>query len=123
MKNQKKSGLQRVRENALIFPARIRQKQRYEAIFTVPTGAGVLVAAECEGCVGEEHLCFFLRAAVEHMDLNSFQQAYGEEGGTLYCPVLLRMRQKLRDPVGRRVYARRKALVEPVFGTLKNNAG
>jgi transposase len=30
-----------------------------------------------------------------------------------------RMRQKLRSPAGRRQYARRKAVVEPVIGTLK----
>jgi IS5 family transposase len=34
-----------------------------------------------------------------------------------------RMRQKLRDPVGSRVYGQRKALVESVFGTLKEQRG
>jgi transposase len=34
-------------------------------------------------------------------------------------PELKMMRQKLRSPAGRRVYDRRKALVEPVFGVLK----
>jgi transposase len=34
-------------------------------------------------------------------------------------PELKAMRRKLRSPAGRRVYARRKALVEPVFGVLK----
>jgi hypothetical protein len=34
-----------------------------------------------------------------------------------------RMRQKLRDPAGRAVYARRKAIVEPVFGILKQQRG
>ena len=34
-----------------------------------------------------------------------------------------RMRQKLRDPVGRALYQRRKALVEPVWGTLKEQRG
>jgi hypothetical protein len=29
------------------------------------------------------------------------------------------MRQKLRDPTGRNIYAQRKAIVEPVFGVLK----
>ena len=29
------------------------------------------------------------------------------------------MREKLRAPAGRRVYARRKAIVEPVFGQAK----
>jgi transposase len=34
-------------------------------------------------------------------------------------PELKAMRRKLRSPTGRRVYERRKALVEPVFGVLK----
>jgi transposase len=34
-----------------------------------------------------------------------------------------RMRQKLRSPAGRAVYARRKALVEPVLGSLKEQRG
>jgi transposase len=38
-------------------------------------------------------------------------------------PQLLAMRRKLRSPVGRRVYQRRKALVEPVFGVLKQQRG
>ena len=34
-----------------------------------------------------------------------------------------RMRQKLRDPVGRAIYQRRQAIVEPVFGVLKEQRG
>jgi transposase len=34
-----------------------------------------------------------------------------------------RMRRKLRDPAGRRIYQRRKAIVEPVFGVLKQQRG
>ena len=34
-----------------------------------------------------------------------------------------RMRQKLRSPAGRRQYARRKAVVEPVIGALKQQRG
>ena len=33
------------------------------------------------------------------------------------------MRRKLRDPVGRAIYARRKAIVEPVNGVLKEQRG
>ena len=33
------------------------------------------------------------------------------------------MRKKLRSVAGRRVYGRRKALVEPVFGVLKQQRG
>lgn len=38
-------------------------------------------------------------------------------------PVLRRMRRKLRDPAGRAVYQRRKAIVEPVIGVLKEQRG
>ena len=38
-------------------------------------------------------------------------------------PRLLQLRQKLRSPAGRAVYARRKALVEPVIGVLKQQRG
>ena len=33
------------------------------------------------------------------------------------------MRQKLRDPAGRAIYQRRKAIVEPVFGVLQEQRG
>lgn len=33
------------------------------------------------------------------------------------------MRKKLRDPAGRQIYQRRKAIVEPVFGVLKQQRG
>jgi transposase len=38
-------------------------------------------------------------------------------------PELKMMRKKLRSRAGRRIYARRKALVEPVFGVLKQQRG
>jgi len=48
-------------------------------------------------------------------------------GARLRCrakdPVHRRMRQKLRSPQGRAIYARRKTLIEPVFGVLKEQRG
>jgi IS5 family transposase len=38
-------------------------------------------------------------------------------------PTQRRMRQKLRSPAGRAVYTKRKGLVEPVLGTLKEQRG
>jgi IS5 family transposase len=38
-------------------------------------------------------------------------------------PAHRRMRRKLRDPVGRAIYQRRKATVEPVIGILKEQRG
>jgi len=42
---------------------------------------------------------------------------------TRLSPRQRRMRQKLRSPAGRAVYGRRKALVEPVLGSLKEQRG
>ena len=48
-------------------------------------------------------------------------------GGRLRCrarhPLHRAMRKKLRSPAGRSAYARRKALIEPVFGVLKEQRG
>lgn len=38
-------------------------------------------------------------------------------------PARRRMRAKLRSPAGQAAYARRKAVVEPVFGVLKQQRG
>lgn len=38
-------------------------------------------------------------------------------------PHLSRMRQRMRSPEGRKIYARRKGMVEPVFGILKEQRG
>ena len=40
-----------------------------------------------------------------------------------YAPAHRRMRAKLRSPDGQATYARRKAIVEPVFGVLKQQRG
>jgi IS5 family transposase len=48
-------------------------------------------------------------------------------GGKLHVPANQsahqRMRRKLRSPVGRAMYQRRKALVEPIMGVLKEQRG
>jgi transposase len=44
-------------------------------------------------------------------------------GGRLHHAEHRRMRQRLRSPGGRAVYQRRKAIIEPVFGTLKEQRG
>jgi len=49
-------------------------------------------------------------------ELNTGERA---RGTPVSDPAVRRMRAKLRSPAGRRIYGRRKALVEPVFGTLK----
>lgn len=44
-------------------------------------------------------------------------------GGTVRAKAHRRMRAKLRSPAGQAAYARRKAVVEPVFGVLKQQRG
>jgi transposase len=43
--------------------------------------------------------------------------------GRLHHPEQCRMRQRLRSPTGRTIYQRRKAIIEPVFGVLKEQRG
>lgn len=45
-------------------------------------------------------------------------------GAARIChPGLKRVRQRLRSPAGRKLYERRKGMIEPVFGTLKEHRG
>jgi transposase len=39
--------------------------------------------------LGEGHLCFFLRRGVAKVNLNSFRDEYGVEGGPAYAPEML----------------------------------
>jgi transposase len=39
--------------------------------------------------LGADHLCFFVHAVVERLDLSRFHAAYSEEGGSLYHPSLM----------------------------------
>lgn len=46
------------------------------------------------------------------------------QGAARIChPGLKRVRQRLRSPAGRKLYERRKGMIEPVFGTLKEHRG
>jgi transposase len=47
----------------------------------------------------------------------------GRLRGRARHPVHRRMRQKLRSPLGRAIYGRRKGLIEPPFGVLKEQRG
>ncbi len=39
--------------------------------------------------LGADHLCFFVRAVVQRLDLSAFEQCYSQEGGELYAPELM----------------------------------
>jgi transposase/IS5 family transposase len=56
-------------------------------------------------------------------ELNGRQRAWGLGGKPVRSPQLRCLRRKLRSPAGRAIYARRKAIVEPVFGVLKQQRG
>ncbi len=59
--------------------------------------------------------------SVQARELNRGKRVVG--AAPVRHPEHRRMRQKLRDPAGRAVYQRRKAIVEPVFGVLKEQRG
>jgi transposase/IS5 family transposase len=54
-------------------------------------------------------------------ELNRGQRVRGH--GAARDPAQRRMRRKLRSPVGRATYGRRKKIVEPIYGTLKEQHG
>jgi hypothetical protein len=56
-------------------------------------------------------------------ELNTGQRAVGIGRNRIRSPQLRSMRQKLRRPAGRAIYGRRKAVVEPVWGVLKQQRG
>jgi len=56
-------------------------------------------------------------------ELNTGKRAHTIGRNRVRSPELKAMRKKLRSAAGRRVYGRRKALVEPVFGVLKQQRG
>lgn len=56
-------------------------------------------------------------------ELNTGQVAVGVGRMTVSDPSLLRLRQRLRSAEGRAWYKKRKALVEPAFGILKEQRG
>ena len=56
-------------------------------------------------------------------ELNSLGEAEGIGNRAVQHAGIQRMRHKLRSPAGRQQYARRKQLVEPVIGSLKEHGG
>lgn len=56
-------------------------------------------------------------------EMNSGQRAGGIGRRAIRDPEHLRMREKLRSETGRKMYRRRQAVVEPVFGVLKEQRG
>ena len=64
---------------------------------------------------------------LERLTPDSNLARYLNRGGPLRTrtndPAHRRMRRKLRDPAGRATYTKRKAIIEPVYGVLKEQRG
>jgi hypothetical protein len=56
-------------------------------------------------------------------EFSTGERAKGLGRSPIRNPKHLRMRQKLRSPAGRQIYRKRQAIVEPVFGILKQQRG
>lgn len=56
-------------------------------------------------------------------EMQSGERAHGIGRCTIRDPEHLQLREKLRSPQGRKMYQRRQAVVEPVFGILKEQRG
>lgn len=56
-------------------------------------------------------------------EMQTGQRAQGIGCRTIRDPEHLKLREKLRSPQGRQIYQRRQAVVEPVFGILKEQRG
>ena len=48
-----------------------------------------LLPPNVKDVLGSDHLVFFVHEVVEHLNLEEFTQAYGEEGGAIYAPELM----------------------------------
>jgi hypothetical protein len=70
---------------------------------------------EIDGYVPDPNLSYELKGNGKAQGIGSSKH--------LRDPEHRRMRRKLRDPAGRRIYGQRKAIVEPVFGVLKQQRG
>ena len=82
-------GLKRVCENSLDF-SRVNDTQRSmsrffpynpEQVYLLPPTIREVLAAG--------HLCFFIEQIMKKLDLEPFERAYSEEGGSLYHPALM----------------------------------
>jgi transposase/IS5 family transposase len=94
-------------------------------------GQAYLLPPSVAEVLGEKHLCFFIRRAVEHLDLSAFVAEYGEEGQPGYHPALMvgvwlyayalgitssrRLEQRVREDLGFRYLA---GGAQPDFWTL-----
>lgn len=48
-----------------------------------------LLPPSVKDVLGEDHVCFFVHQVVERLDLQRFEESYGEEGRRAYAPALM----------------------------------
>lgn len=113
---------QEASDNALLMPMvkaverecqeRPRQVSADSGFFSIEN-VEAMETAGIDGYVPDSHLA---------RELNRGRRVRGPRARARQ-PAQRRMRAKLRNPAGRETYQRRKAIVEPVFGVLKEQRG
>jgi hypothetical protein len=116
---------QRVRpeatDNASLLPLVEAVERRCgESPQQVSADSGFFSRANLQGLEGRG-----IQGYVPDSNLARELKGRGRRGGAghLHHPEQRRMRQRLRRPGGRAIYQRRKAIIEPVFGVLKEQRG
>ena len=110
---------QETNDNGLLLPLVDQVEQR--------CGAKVQRVSADSGFFSLDNLKALEERKIDGYVPDSNLARYLNRGGPLRTrasdPVHRRMRRKLRDPAGRATYSKRKAIIEPVYGVLKEQRG
>jgi hypothetical protein len=112
---------QEATDNASLLPLVEAVERRCgESPQKVSADSGFFSQANLQGLEGRG-----IQGYVPDSNLARELKGRGRRGGAgrLHHPEQRRMRQRLRSPAGRAIYQRRKAIIEPVFGVLKEQRG
>jgi transposase len=112
---------QEATDNASLLPLVEAVERRCgESPQKVSADSGFFSRANLQGLEGRG-----IQGYVPDSNLARELKGRGRRGGAghLHHPEQRRMRQRLRSPGGRAIYQRRKAIIEPVFGVLKEQRG
>ena len=112
---------QEATDNASLLPLVEAVERRCgESPQKVSADSGFFSRANLQGLEGRG-----IQGYVPDSNLARELKGRGRRGGAgrLHHPEQRRMRQRLRSPAGRAIYQRRKAIIEPVFGVLKEQRG
>ena len=110
---------QETNDNGLLLPMLDQVEQR--------CGSKVQRVSADSGFFSVENLQTLEERQIDGYVPDSNLARYLNRGGPLRTrtndPAHRRMRRKLRDPAGRATYTKRKAIIEPVYGVLKEQRG